>query len=655
VRILSANLDLVRGKNSSLREEIRGAVERGDGRSFRQALHELAEHGLMPADYSFLASRLKELGSRGAERAGFKCQRTFLARSVTIEPLLPYILVEAALIGLYLECEIGSYGGFIDDFTNPEGSLAGFAPQLVFFVSDEEDLAGQIPSLCATGVAGDIGLETEKVSQQVADLLRAFRRFSSARLLVQGLVLPDRPALGDVADSNLDFGEGRAVRRINEVMAATCREIGDAVLFDQDLLAARRGREQWRDTRMFLSARLGISSAFFADYAKGLVRALRTLYFPPRKVLCTDLDETLWGGIVGEDGPAGISTGNSFPGNSYYEYQRILKQLARRGILLAIVSKNNESDVEEVWKQRSEDIAVSLDDFVAKKIGWQEKTESLRRLAQELSLGLDSFVFVDDNPVECAAVRQQLPEVLVVEVSPKEPWNHARKIAAVEAFDILSITEEDRIRSDDYRAQRERSELETRSVSREEFLASLRIACRPVDAREAPLSRTAQLVSKTNQFNLSTRRHSAAEIERMAMTRGWQTSSLRVRDRFGDSGVVGVALFETKGTRARIDTFLLSCRVIGRGIESAFLWYVAGRARAMGATHLVGEYIPTAKNQLCANFYPSQGFRPMPPEQDSANGNGAIFYELDLEKQFPERPWWVSFEPERNDDLTTRS
>ena len=172
----------------------------------------------------------------------------------------------------------------------------------------------------------------------------------------------------------------------------------------------------------------------FGIYSRGLVRSFSALFRAPRKVLCTDLDNTLWGGVLGEDGPEGIATGSAFPGNCYLEYQKYLKQLSSRGILLAIVSKNNEADVREAFQIRSADLALSLDNFVATKISWNEKSDSIRELAQELSLGLDSFVFVDDNPVECEAIRQQLPEIAVIEAPVQEPWKLVELLSVAAIF-----------------------------------------------------------------------------------------------------------------------------------------------------------------------------------------------------------------------------
>jgi len=614
-----------------LREEVRESAGQGDLLRLIGCLRALLEISNRPADYAFAAARLRSIEKQSAKEAGLKPLRTYIARSVTIETMQPYFAVQAAMAGLWLDVSTGGYGSFIDDLTNPDGALCRFQPDVALFISDLGDLAG--------GGAESARAESGTSARFVTGLLESFRANCKARIVVQGMSLPDPPAGGDIADANLPYGESRAVEELNRALAEACRRIGDAVYFDVDRLAARYGRSRWRDRRMFYSSRLAVAPEFFEVYTRGLIRAIRALYFPPRKVLCTDLDETLWGGILGEDGPDGIQTGAAFPGNGYLEYQKYLKWLAGRGVLVTVASKNNPADVEEVFQSRAPDLGISLDDFAAVKIGWGEKSTAIRELVSGLSLGLDSIVFVDDNPVECASVRQQLPEVLVIQFPKGEPWRAVEALESSGAFDTLQVTEDDRRRVAEYRAQAERAKLENTAGSRTDFLASLEIQCGVIGALDAPLSRTAQLLGKTNQFNLTTRRHSASEIERMACQPGNIAVALRYRDRFGDGGVVGVALCVMEPERCRIDTFLLSCRVIGRGVETVLLWYVAEASRSLGVPVLRGEFIPTAKNAPCADFYPSHGFE---KAGTSDQAGGGEFYDLDLSRGLPAKPDWIA-------------
>jgi FkbH-like protein len=324
--------------------------------------------------------------------------------------------------------------------------------------------------------------------------------------------------------------------------------------------------------------------------------------------------------------------------------------LSSRGILLAIVSKNNEADVREAFAVRSSDLALNLNHFVACKIGWDEKSKSIRELAEELSLGLDSFVLVDDSPQECEEIRQQLPEVAVIIAPVEEPWKLVEILSGQPLFDALSVTEDDLNRLDEYKAQAQRARLEHSAINRNDFLASLEIVCTFQSALQAPLARAAQLLAKTNQFNLTTMRRSAAEIEEFASVEGGQAVVVRVRDRFGDAGVVGLALARNHDESCIIDSFLLSCRVIGRGIETALLAYIGQRALQMGAKQLVGEFIPTKKNALCASFYLDHGF--VNCDAKNAGDSNSKFFTLDLNASVPRSPEWIKVEGYESNELS---
>jgi FkbH-like protein len=636
-------------ERQELRRNFKDAVSNEDAGSAVRYGRRLLAAG-KPADVMFCASAFTRIADALARQPAAKRLKAYVVRSVTVEPLLPFLTTEAVLSNFVLDLQVGGYGSYVDEMLNPQSALAKFKPDIVFVLLDLEDIAGRLPNLCADGVGEGVEAEIEESLSRVAQLLRSFRSGSSARILFQGCVVPDLTSLGDVGDANLPHSLTNAVQKLNQRLAALCGTISDCVFFDVDHLAARHGRANWRDARMFLASRLPVSAASFSTYSHGLIRSLSTLFRAPRKVLCTDLDNTLWGGVLGEEGPEGIATGSAFPGNCYLEYQKYLKQLASRGILLAIVSKNNDADVREAFQIRSADLGLSLDNFVATKISWNEKSDALRDLAKELSLGLDSFVFVDDNPVECEAIRQQLPEVAVVEAPADEPWKLVELLSAQPFFDAATVTDDDVNRLKEYKAQAQRAELASSAGSRDEFLASLGIVCTFLSALDAPLARSVQLLAKTNQFNLTTRRHSAAEVEKFASDPGGQAVVVRVRDRFGDAGVVGLALARNEGDFCFIDSLLLSCRVIGRGIETALLAHLADNAIKTGARQLIGEFIATKKNAPCADFYLDHGFT----KDTSPRGvqTESVFYQLDLTTSAPTSPRWLTLEGNESNEFS---
>ena len=637
-------------ERQELRQRIKEAASRRDASSAVQHGRMLLAASAKAADVMFCASTFAGIADALAQQPAVRRLKVHVVRSVTLEPLLPFLATEAVLSNYVLDIQVGGYGSYVDEMLNPQSTLAKFKPDVVCVLLDLEDIAGRLPDLCADGIGQGVEAEIEESVSRMAQLLRSFRSNNSARVLLQGCVVPDTTSLGDVGDANLPHSLTSAVHQLNQRLAALCRTLSDCVFFDVDHLAARYGRANWRDARMFLASRLAISSGAFGIYSRGLIRSLSALFRAPRKVLCTDLDNTLWGGVLGEEGPEGIATGSAFPGNCYLEYQKYLKQLSSRGILLAIVSKNNEADVHEAFQMRSADLGLSLDNFVATKISWNEKSDSIRELAKELSLGLDSFVFVDDNPVECEAIRQQLPEVAVIEAPIQEPWKLVELLSSQWFFDAAVVTDDDVNRLNEYKAQAQRAELANSAGNRDEFLASLEIVCTFLSALDAPLARSVQLLAKTNQFNLTTRRHSAAEVEQFASSAGGQAVAVRVRDRFGDAGVVGLALARNEADSCFIDSLLLSCRVIGRGIETALLAHLAKNAKRAGAKRLIGEFIATKKNAPCADFYLDHGFVKDTSSQDAPSDS--VFYQLDLTTSAPTSPGWLTLEGNESNELS---
>jgi FkbH-like protein len=334
------------------------------------------------------------------------------------------------------------------------------------------------------------------------------------------------------------------------------------------------------------------------------------------------LDNTLWGGVIGDDGLDGIRLGDDWPGNPYKAFQRAVLGLRDRGIVLAVASKNDEAVAAEVFRRHPE-MLIKWNDLAAVRINWKPKSVNLRSIADELNIGVDSLVLFDDNPVERAEVRAGIPTVGVVEV-PADPVHYRRALMESGYFDQVGLSAEDFDRADMYRTDRARRDLEHTAQSVEEFLRNLEMEAVVAPATDATLGRIAQLIGKTNQFNLTTRRHKPADLSRMMETDQFFVAGLRLRDRFGDQGLIAVAILERKGDSGWLDTFLMSCRVMNRGVERAMLAYLAEQARVMGCNRLIGEYRPTDRNRMVEGLLPEVGFI-----RDGENGGG-ILWRLDL-------------------------
>lgn len=393
--------------------------------------------------------------------------------------------------------------------------------------------------------------------------------------------------------------------------------------------AGRAGGAAYRDPRLWYLARMRLSPQGLAALAEAVAEHVAASRGLTRKVVAVDLDDVLWGGVVGEVGLSGIELGEDGLGLAYQDLQRELLGLSTAGTLLTAASKNNPGDVEEVF-DRHPGMVLRREHFAALRVSWEDKVTSLRGVAEELDLGLDSFVFLDDNPVERDWVRAALPEVLVPEL-PGDPVERPGFLRRAPWFRRLSVTGADATRTESYQAQSRRRELRGALVSFDDFLAELgqEVVIEPL--HEGSLARASQLAQRTNQFNLTTRRYTVADLEAVAANPAAEAFTLALSDRFGDSGITGLAVLRFLDGTAEVDTLLLSCRVLGRRVEDAFLAFLAERARERGARTLVGRYVESTRNEQVRGFYPERGFE--------ADGDA---YRLDLEHARLEPPAGVA-------------
>jgi FkbH-like protein len=414
-------------------------------------------------------------------------------------------------------------------------------------------------------------------------------------------------------------------------------EFRGVYVLDYDALVSRHGREHWGDARKWLTVRLPIAAANLVPMAREWMRYLAPLAGRVAKVVAVDLDNTLWGGVVGEDGMAGIQVGPEYPGAAYQALQQALLDLTQRGILLAIASKNNRADAMEALTNHP-GMLLRPEHFAAMRIDWNEKSQNLRAIAAELNLGVDAIAFLDDNPIERQRVREEIPEAMVVEL-PADPMAYARAVRDYPAFERLALSEEDRQRTEYYAADRQRAALEQSAATREDFYRSLAQEAEVASVHRLTLARVAQLTQKTNQFNLTTKRYTEQQIEELARRPDWQVLSIKVRDRYADNGLVGVAITHDRGEVCEIDTFLLSCRVIGRTVETALVAHLAEEARERGLRFLEGWFLPTKKNAPAGEFYREHGFRLL--AEQTADGAPGQLWSLDLADTTLECPDWV--------------
>jgi FkbH-like protein len=520
--------------------------------------------------------------------------RAALLGSSTTALLRPVLQAAGFRCNVQLEIYEGPYGNYRQEILDPGSGLYRFQPEFVFIIPQHRELA--LPA------AGGMQQALE-FAAQLRQLWDVVRQRATCHVVQAGFDVPSDGAWSSLEDT---LPEGRR-RVLSAVNLALAEALPTGVSFLDVGSVATHATSAWCSASEWHSAKQYPAAAtlpLFADYLLSHCMAVLGL---SAKVLAVDLDNTLWGGVIGEDLLGGIRIGPpTAEGEAYQELQQYLKDLQRRGILLAVCSKNNPADAELPFRQH-DSMPLRLEDFVAFRANWDDKATNLQVLAQDLSLGLDSFVFLDDNPLERALVRARLPHVTVPEcgVGP------TAMLAALHRglyFPALVLTDEDRARHSSYQGNSLRRTLQISAASLDDFLASLEMVAQHGPVNAATLARVTQLINKTNQFNLTTRRYSEEQVRAMADSTGWWCRWFKLADRFGDHGLIGVMLVEKQAPAWRIDTWLMSCRILGRQMEDFMFSVLQSAARGEGATYIRGQYLPTPKNGLVEDLYPRLGF-----------------------------------------------
>ena len=397
--------------------------------------------------------------------------------------------------------------------------------------------------------------------------------------------------------------------KLNYLLAEAAREAGNVRLIDLEPIRAHMGYDAFHDPKLYAIAKMPISTQALPAVASRVVDAILARKGRFHKCAIVDLDNTLWGGVIGDDGLEGIQIGELGQGHAFTEFQTWLKELKNRGVMLAVCSKNDEANAKEPFLRHPE-MVLKLDDFSAFVANWEDKASNIRRIQKELNIGLDSMVFFDDNPFERNLVRTMLPEVEAPEL-PEDPAEYTAFARMQNLFDTNSYSDEDRVRTERYLAEKSRTELSAGIDNYDDYLKALgmKAVCAPFDAFHIP--RIAQLTQRSNQFNLRTVRYSEQEIEEIAANPRYITRYYTLRDRFGEHGLIAVVILEKRENELFVNEWLMSCRVLKRGMEQFIADSILRAAREAGVARVVGEYIPTPKNAMVKDLYASMGFRPL--------------------------------------------
>jgi FkbH-like protein len=556
--------------------------------------------------------------------------RIALLSSYVLDSLVPFLDAQCRRAGLVPEFYVGPYNQYTQEILAPTSGLYAFEPDVVFIGLDLEDL---FPAVRGVPSAQELATAKDEIRSSIGSLVCELRSHSGALVVVHELAFTGRTPHG-ILDGRRSDGLTRWIEDVNREVDAELAVQTHAFLLPLRDVLGRVGIEHGQSRKLHYMARMRHTDPMLRELARVSMRYVKPLKGLTRKCVVVDLDGTLWGGVVGELGPEGIHLGPVAPGVEYVDFQEALLNLTRRGILLAVCSKNNVDDVLPVLRDHKH-MVLREEHFAALRINWTNKAENLASIAEELNIGLDSFVFLDDNPVERELVRQMLPDVLVIDL-PRDASQYRATLESLTDFDLLAITKEDEQRASQYQANRQRQTLERTSGSLDAYLRSLEIRAHVAPAEAHHVARLVQMFNKTNQFNATTRRYQTPDMERFLASPTHHVYVLEVADRFGDHGLVGAAIAVEEAEAWRIDSVLLSCRAMGLSAETVLLKRIYDAARATNAARLVAEFIPTKKNGPTADFYSRHGF------SLDREGDGAQVWGLDPRAAHIDDPAWIA-------------
>jgi FkbH-like protein len=576
------------------------------------------------------AARLVATLVKGDARPeGFSRIKLAILGDATLSLLTPAIIGSGLRHRLLIEIVEGNYNNAFAEALDTGSHLHQAGLDMALVVSDARVIGLDRAAASKEDAENRVAGAFEKLKTIVGGL----RPSVGSAIFVQTVAPPLEPLFGsfDRVESGAPFAMVEALNRRIADWAAT----GEIVLVDIARLAATVGYENWDDPRHWHASKLSFTPDMLPVYGDVVARTIACVRGYARKCLVLDLDNTLWGGIIGDDGVEGIKLGQgSAVGEAHLAVQRMALELRARGVVLAVCSKNEDDAARKPFREHP-DMLLREDDIAVFQANWTDKASNLKHIAEKLNIGVDALVFLDDNPAERMQVRGELPFVGVPEL-PEDPSLYARTLAAAGYFEAVAFSDEDRKRAEYYQANAARAAALSSSGDMAGYLRSLDMVCSigPVDATSRP--RVSQLIGKSNQFNLTTRRYSEAEVAAAASDPNRHISQVRLVDRFGDNGIIAVLIADKTPKSWEIDTWLMSCRVLGRRVELACLQHLIAAAQSEGASELIGRYIPSAKNKMVADHYRKLGFERIGGEDDGETIwrlalDGYAFKELEMQ------------------------
>ncbi|MBV9302374.1 MAG: HAD family hydrolase [Acidobacteriaceae bacterium] len=579
----------------------------------------LASYSLTENQLSRLAKVIEGARNEGNSLAPLIPFRLGVLSNSTLEFIIPCLVGTAARHGIALECFKSSYGQVVQDAVSPDSNLYRSNPDAVLIAVDFRAFTLR----AKLGNTSSAEAVLEAALNYIQTIRAGVKANSKAICILQTLAAPPERLFGSL-DRALAGAPRSLIDALNRNIAEQVLGTGD-LLLDVAGLAETVGLAEWHSPTQWNMAKLPFSTTFLPLYADHVARIIAALRGKSHRCLILDLDNTLWGGVIGDDGLEGIQCTQGDPtGEAFLSIQRLALDLRERGIVLAVSSKNND-DVARLPFRKHPEMLVREDHIAVFQANWNDKATNIKAIAEELSLGLESMVLLDDNPVERGLVRELLPQVAVPEL-PSDPALYARTLTAAGYFESVIFSEEDLARANFYQDNARRVALQNQAGDVEAYLASLNMEITFQPFERIGRARIAQLVNKSNQYNLTTRRYTEAEVAALEQDPSCFTLQVRLSDSFGDNGMISVVICRPSSDDVwEIDTWLMSCRVLGRRVEDMVLREVLEHAGRRGIRKLIGVYRPTDRNQLVVDHYAKLGFTHI-----QAHPDGTTIWELDV-------------------------
>jgi FkbH-like protein len=553
--------------------------------------------------------------------------RVAILCSATATHFIPVLKFWLAVEGFDAEMYESEFGAIQQTILDPASRLYQFKPDIVYIMTNYRDVKCCVPA--GSSMETIEGMVNAAVNE-VASLWKELQSRLNSFIIQNNADIPYQRVFGNFETSPAG-GYVYALRQFNQNLTKAVGP-GMAVL-DIDFLASVYGRRRWHDNCFWYLSKHPFALDATGMLAHQVAKTMAAIKGGAKKCLVLDLDNTLWGGIIGDDGLEGIELGAGAAGEAFVDFQKFLLKLKERGILLAVCSKNDEDTAREPFLKHP-DMVLKLDDITIFKANWADKAGNIRDIAHKLNIGLDSLVFIDDNPVEREFVKTALPEVAVPDL-PSDPSDFIDAVSSGSFFETAVFSEEDRLRSSYYQSNSVREEFQAGFSDLSQYLISLKMEMCVGEFDQFNRPRIVQLINKSNQFHLTTTRYTESEIAAIEGSRDRCGIYFKLKDRFGDNGLISAVILEKREDIVFIDTWVMSCRVLSRGVEEFVLGEMVQLARERNAVKLVGQYLPTAKNKLVAGLYERMHFDKVKEE------NGQITWELYLNQEFPHDNFFI--------------